>query len=127
MAAARLAKAAHSISGTGKCGYTWSRKLFVKFCFNGWCAVAEDLGSASATPVGPAQTAVWRLRSPRVDAGSMTKAVRGCATCSETARAMAGVCTVCTSSHAYLLPGNPWGSESKSVGKHKTDITGLAS
>jgi hypothetical protein len=50
------------------------------------------MGSASATPVGPAQTAVWRLRSPRVDAGSMVMGVRGRATCSKTARAMAGVC-----------------------------------
>jgi hypothetical protein len=56
------------------------------------CAGAERMGSASATPVGPAQTAVWRLRSPRVDAGSMVMGVRGRATCSKTARAMAGVC-----------------------------------
>jgi hypothetical protein len=49
------------------------------------------MGSASATPVGPARTAAWRLWRPRVDAGSMAMAVRGRATCSRAARAKAGV------------------------------------
>jgi hypothetical protein len=59
------------------------------------CAGAERMGSASATPVGPARTAVCRLRRPRVDADSTVMAVRGRATCSRAARAMAGVCMRC--------------------------------